>query len=89
MLCAGAVVQNIDLCFLVLCLRLDFVECSTLGTYGVDKVVNCGFVCVIYPVFRMLLLLLYCITLELAGSHIVVVSVVAIYVLCCIAHSVI
>ena len=39
-LCAGAVVLNVDLCFLVLCLNLDFVDCSALGTAGVENVGN-------------------------------------------------
>ena len=97
MLCASAFVLNIDLCLLFMCLRLTFVESYTLGTAGVDIVGNWGFGYVIDLVWRVLLLLLlllllflvYSGTLKLVGSHVVVEGVAAIYVLSCIARSVI
>ena len=88
-LCAGAVVLNVYLCRLFMCLRLTFVDYSTLGTDGVDIVVNWVFGCVIDLVWRVLLLLVYSGTLEIVGSHVVVAGVAAIDVLCSIARSVI
>ena len=46
-LCAGAVVFIIGLCLFFLFLCLATVECSTLGTTGVDIVDNCWVGCVI------------------------------------------
>ena len=56
-LCAGDVVLNISLCLLFMCLRLTIVDCSTLGTDGVDIVGNWGFGCFIDIVWRVLFLL--------------------------------
>ena len=88
-LCAGAVVLNVDLCLLFLCLRLTIVDCYNLGTDGVDIVGNWVFGCVIDLVCRVLLLLVYSGTLKIAVSNAVVASVAEIYVLCCIARYVI
>ena len=87
-LCAGAVVWNVVLCFFVLCLRFVFVNFSTLGTDGVDNGGNWRFGCVIDLVCRVLLLT-YSVTLELSGLHVVVVGVVAIDIFCCNARSII
>ena len=54
-----------------------------------DNVGNWGFGCVIGIVCCVLLLLVYSGTLELFDSQVVVISVIAIDVLCYIAHSVI
>ena len=40
-LCAGAVVFIVGLCLFYIYLCLVIVDCSTLGTDGVDIVVNC------------------------------------------------
>ena len=72
-----------------MCLRLDFVDCYTLGTDGVENVGNWGFGCVIDLVCCAVLLLVYSSTLEIAGPPVVVVGIFAICVLCCIARSVI
>ena len=39
-LCTGAVVLIVGLCLLFICLRLAIVDCSTLGTDGMDIVCN-------------------------------------------------
>ena len=86
-LCAGAVVWNVVLCFFVLCLRC-FLNFSTLGTDGVDNEDNWrfgGFIDLICHV----LLLEYRGTLELVGSHVFVVGVSSIDALCCIGRPVI
>ena len=89
-LCAGAVVFIIGLCLFFMFLCLATVDCSTLGTAGVDLVVNYVVGCVIDPVCRVLLLLLmFSGTLDLSGSNVVVVGVAAIYVLWWVARSVI
>ena len=87
-LCAGAIVWNLVLCFLVLCLRFVFVDCSTLGTDGVDNWGTWEFVCVLDLVCRVFLLV-YRGTLDLAGAHIVGVVFVATDFVCCNARSVI
>ena len=84
---AGAVVWTVVLWFLF-CVYVFFVDCSTLGTDGVENGGDLGFGCVIDIVFCVLLLA-YIVTLELAGSHVVVVGVVEIGMLCCIACSII
>ena len=89
LLCAGDVVLLVGLCLLVMCLRLAIVDCSTLGTDGVDIVGNWGFGCVIDLAWRVLLLLVYSCTLKLSGLRVVVAGVAAIDVLCFIARSVI
>ena len=71
--------------FLILCLYT--VDCSTLGTIGVDIFDNCWVGCVIYLIWSELLLLIFSGTLELAESNAVVVGVAAIYVLWWIARS--
>ena len=85
--CAGAVVWNLVVCFVVLCLRF-FVDFSTLGTDGVGNWGTWWFGCVIDLVCRVLLLV-YSGTLDHSGAHTVVVGVVAIDVLFCKARSVI
>ena len=65
--------------FMFLCLAT--VDCSTLGTTGVDMFDNCLVGCVIDIVWNELLLLMFSTTLELAGLNVVVVGVSAIYVL--------
>ena len=40
-LCTGSVVFIVGLCLFFLFLCLDIVDCSTLGTAGVDIVGNC------------------------------------------------
>ena len=89
MLCAGAVVFILGLCLFFLCLCLTIINCSTLVTAGVDSVGNCYVGCVIYLVWRVLLLLVFSVTLNLAGSNSVVVGVAEIDAFCWIAHSVI
>ena len=88
-LCAGAVVLIIGICFFFLFLCLAIVDCSALGTAGMDIVGNCLVVCVIDIVWRVLLLLLFSGTLNIFGSNVFVVGVSAIYVLWWIARSVI
>ena len=87
LLCTGDVVLNVDLCLLFLCLRLTFVDCSNLGTDGVDILGNWGFGCVIDLVWHVLLFLVYSVTPELVGLHVVVAGVSPIYFLCSIARS--
>ena len=77
-LCAGDDVLNLALCLFVLCLCLAFAGCSTLGTEGVENVGNWVFGCVVDLICRVLLMLVYSGTLELAGLHVVVVGVVAV-----------
>ena len=87
-LCAGAVVWNLFLCFLVRCLYFVFVDWSTLrnngvdiwGTWGVGGVID--LVCCVS-------LLVYSRTLELSGAPVVVVFDFSLYVLFCTARSVI
>ena len=88
-LCFGAVVLKVYLCLLFLCLRLTFIDCSALGTDGVDIVRNWVFGCVVDIVLLVLLLLVYSSTLELVGLHVVVECLATIDVLCSIARSVI
>ena len=60
-----------------LCLRLTFVDCSTLVTDGVDIVGNWGLGCIIDIGWRALLLLVYIGTLELAGTPVFIGVTVA------------
>ena len=85
---AGAVVWNLVLSSLVLCLRFVFVDCYTLGTDGVDNLGTWGFGFVI-DLVCCVLLLVYSVTLKLAGAYVVVVGVVAIDIFCCNARSII
>ena len=85
MLCVDAVVLNIALCVLFLCLHLTIVYCSIIITDGVDIELIWGFGCVIDLVWCALLLMVYSVTLELVGSCAVVAGVAELVVLCCIA----
>ena len=87
-LCAGYVVWNLVLCFLVQCLCFVFVHWSNLGIDDVDNWGTWGLGGVIYLVCRVSLLVYYG-TLELSGAPVVVVFTVALDVLFCIALSVI
>ena len=87
-LCAGAVVWNLVLRFLVQCLWFVFVDWSTLRNDGVDNWGTWGFGGVIDLICRVLLLV-YSGTLELAGAPVVVVGAVELDVLICNTHSVI
>ena len=89
LLCADADVWNVDIWFLVLCLSLAFIDCSSLGTAGVENVGNWVFGCVIDHVCRVLLLLVYSGTLDLDGLLVFVEGVVAIGVFCCTTRSVV
>ena len=73
--------------FMFLCLAA--VDCSILGTIGVDIVDNCWVGCVIDIVWCKLLFLMFSGTLDISVSNVVVVGVAAIDVLWWIERSVI
>ena len=89
MLCASTAVLIVCLCLFFLFLCLVIVDCSTLGTAGMDIVGICLVGFFIDLVWHVLLLLILRGTLYLAGSRVVVVGVYAIDVLWCIARSMI